>query len=428
MQVSVEITGGLQRKLTVQVPSDEIEQEVSSRLNSLKSKVNLKGFRKGKVPFDVVKQHYDGSVRQEVLENTMRQTWQEALVQEKLRPAGNPQFSPQQAETGKEFEYSVTFEVYPDIEFGSLEGVEIEKPVSEVLDIDIDKVVEKIQVQRITWNEVDREAKEEDQVILSFVGKIDGEAFEGGAAENHPLVLGSKTMIPGFEDQLMGAKAGESRNVEVNFPDDYAKAELAGKPAVFEINVQSVNEPVLPKIDEEFVKSFGVASGNIDELRSDISKNMQNELDQKLRETIKNNMLDVLIEKNELELPQTLIEKEIVALRGQYSQNMPDINEKDLPAELLETEARKRVKLGLLMSEIVQQEKIAASEDRLSKMLERLTESYEDSAAMIQQYRNDANTMRSIEALALEEAVVEYLLEKVTVTEKMMTFNEVMNP
>ncbi|VAW74320.1 Cell division trigger factor [hydrothermal vent metagenome] len=428
MQVSVEITGGLQRKLTVQVPSDEIEQEVSSRLNSLKSRVNLKGFRKGKVPFDVVKQHYDGSVRQEVLENTMRQTWQEAVVQEKLRPAGNPQFSPQQAESGKEFEYSVTFEVYPDIEFGSLEGVEIEKPVSEVLDLDIEKVVEKIRVQRVTWNEVDRAAKEEDQVVLNFVGKIDGEAFEGGAAENHPLVLGSKTMIPGFEEQLTGVKVGESRNVEVSFPDDYAKAELAGKPAIFEITVQSVNEPALPEINEEFVKSFGVASGDIAELRSDICKNMQSELDQKLRETAKNNILDVLIEKNELELPQTLIEKEIVALRSQYSQNMPDIKESDLPAELLETEARKRVKLGLLMSEIVQQEKIEVNEDRLSRVLERLAESYEDSAAMIQQYRNDENAMRSIEALALEEAVVEYLLEKVTVTEKMMTFDEVMNP
>ncbi len=428
MQVSVEITGGLQRKLTVQVPSDEIEQEVSSRLNSLKSKVNLKGFRKGKVPLDVVKQHYDGSVRQEVLEETMRQTWQDAIVQEKLRPAGTPQFSPQHAETGKEFEYSVTFEVYPEIEFGSFDGVEIEKPLCEVLDQDIDKVMEKIRIQRVTWNEVEREAKEEDQVVISFVGKIDGEAFEGGAAENHPLVLGSKSMIPGFEEQLMGVKTGDTRNVEVNFPDDYSKAELAGKPAVFEITVQSINEPVLPEVDEEFIKSFGVASGNIDELRGDINKNMQSELAQKLRETMKNKVLDVLIAKNDVELPYALVEKEIVALRDQYRQNMPNIKDSDLPVDILETEARKRVKLGLLMSEIVQKEKIEAKEDQVSKILDRLAESYEDSDTMIQQYRNDANAMRSIEALALEEAVVEHLLEKVTVTEKTMTFDEVMNP
>lgn len=428
MQVSVEITGGLQRKLTVQVPSDEIEQEVSSRLNSLKSKVNLKGFRKGKVPLDVVKQHYDGSVRQEVLEATMRQTWQEAIAQEKLRPAGTPQFSPQQAETGKEFEYSVTFEVYPEIEFGSLDGIELEKPICEVLELDIDKVVEKIRIQRVTWNEVDREAKEEDQIVISFVGKIDGEAFEGGAADSHPLVLGSKSMIPGFEEQLMGVKTGETRDVEVTFPEDYSKAELAGKPAVFEISVQSINESVLPEVDEEFVKSFGVASGNVDELRSDISKNMQSELDQKLRETMKSKILDVLIEKNDVELPQALIEKEIVALRNQYRQNMPDIKESDLPADILETEARKRVKLGLLMSEIIQQEKIEAKEEQVSKILDRLAESYEDSESMIQQYRNDANAMRSIEAMALEEAVVEYLLERITVKEKTMTFDEVMNP
>lgn len=428
MQVSVEVTGGLQRKLTIQVPSEEIEQEVSNRLNSLKSKVNLKGFRKGKVPLDVVKKHYDGSVRQDVLEATMRQTWQEAVIQEKLRPAGTPQFSPQQAETGKEFEYSVTFEVYPEISIGSLEGVELEKPSCEIEETDIDKVIEKIQVQRVTWNEVDREAKEEDQVIISFVGKIDGEAFEGGAAENHPLVLGSGTMIPGFEEKIMGAKAGDSRDIEVPFPEDYSKAELAGKPAIFEISVESVNEPVLPELNEEFVKSFGVESGDIEELRGDIKKNMQTELDQKLRDTMKNKILDVLVEKNEVELPQTLIEKEIAALRSQYQQNMPNVQEADLPAELLETEARKRVKLGLLMSEIIQQQKIEAKEERISGILNRMAETYEDPGQLIQQYRNDANAMRSIEALALEEAVVEYLLDQVKVTKKSMSFEEVMHP
>ena len=427
MQVSVEVTGGLQRKLTVQVPSDQIEQEVNDRLNSLKSKVNLKGFRKGKVPLDVVKQHYDGSVRQDVLEATMRQTWQEAIIQEKLRPAGAPQFSPQQAESGKEFEYSVTFEVYPDIEFASLDDVEIETLNATVEDEDIDKVMEKIRIQRVTWNEVDREAKEEDQVIISFVGKIDGEAFEGGSAENHPLVLGSETMIPGFEEQLDGIKTGETRDVKVTFPEDYSKAELAGKEAVFEVTAQSVNEPVLPEINEDFVKSFGVESGSIDQLRQDIRKNMEAELAQKLRETTKNRILDALVEKNEVELPLALIEKEIVALRQQYKQNMPNIKDSDLPADILETEARKRVKLGLLMSEIVQQEKIEASEERISKLLARLAEGYEDPEQMIQQYRNDTNAMRSIEALALEEAVVEHLLDKVKVNEKTLPFDEVMN-
>ena len=428
MQVSVETTNGLQRKMTVQVPNEEIEQEVSTRLNSLKSKVSLKGFRKGKVPLAVIKEHYDGSVRQEVLEALVQRTWQEAVVQEKLRPAGAPQIDPKASEAGEQFEYCATFEVYPEISLADIDGEKIEKPVCEVADSDIDTVLEKIQVQRVTWNEVDREAKEEDRVTINFLGKIDDVAFEGGAAENHPLVLGSETMIPGFEEQLIGIKGGETRDIEVTFPENYSKAELGGKTAIFEITAQSVAEPVLPEINEEFVKSFGVESGSVDQLRTDIKGNMEAELDQKLRDVVKNLVLDILVAKNDFDLPTALIDKEILALREQYRKSMPNMKDSDMPADLLEEEARKRVKLGLLISEVIQQDGIEAKEDRVSGILTRLAAGYEEPEKLVQQYRADANAMRSIEALAMEEEVVEHLLGKLSVTEKTKSFDEVMNP
>lgn len=428
MQVSVEQTGSLERKVTVQVPAERVEDEVTNRLRNLARRVRMDGFRPGKVPFKVVKKRYDGQVRGEVLSDLVQQTLSEALRQENLQPAGGPRIEPKSMEPGKGLEYDAVFEIYPQIELASLSGAEVEKPVAEVSDADVDKMIDKLRTQRATWSQVDREAREADQITVNFEGSIDGEVFPGGKGEQVPIVLGSGSMIEGFEAQLEGAKAGEHRTVEVRFPDDYRAQEVAGKDAKFEVDVVEVAEPVLPEVDEDFARAFGVNEGGAEGLRKEVRGNMERELEQKIRAKVKEQVLDRLLEANEIEVPKALVDEEITRMMSQATGKSPEeLKGLNLPRDMFEDRARKRVALGLLIGEVIKSNEIQLDADRVSSTLSRVASSYEDPEEVMQAYRKNPSLRNDLEAHVMEEQVVDLLLGQMNVKEKRQAFDDLMN-
>ncbi len=426
MQVSVESTGNLERKMTVQVPAEQIENEVTKRLQSLAREVKLDGFRPGKVPFKVVKKRFDSRVREEVMNEVMQRTFYEALTEQKINPAGGPHIEPTNIKAGEALEYIATFEVYPEIELADLSDVTIEQPVVEVADADMDKMLEKLQVQRTSFKEVDRPAQETDQVIINFEGSIDGEAFAGNKAEDTPLVLGSGQMIPGFEDQLIGASAGEHRTLDISFPEDYHGKEVAGKQAVFEVDVNKVNEAELPEMNDEFARVFGADS--LDALREEVRANMQRETKQRAREQVKKQVLDALVEKNEIDLPNALVDHEIDNMVKQSMQNQPEaMQNMKLPREIFESQARRRVSLGLLMGEVAKQNNIEVDPDKVSSLIDEIAATYDQPEEVKRAYHTRQDLRSNIEGLALEEQVVDHVLSIMKTEEKAVSFEELGN-
>ncbi|MCG7814111.1 trigger factor, partial [Alteromonas sp. MCA-1] len=301
MQVSVETTQGLERRLTITVPADTVDSAVKSRLQQLAKTQRINGFRPGKVPVNVIKKRFGQAVRQEVAGDVMQQNFYQAVIQEKIQPAGMPKFELTKDEDGQDLEFTASFEVYPEVEVKGVSDIEIEKPVVEITDEDLDNMMETLQKQHATWKEVKRKAKKDDKVIIDFVGSIDGEEFEGGKAEDFALELGKDRMIPGFEKPLVGAKAGEEVTIEVTFPEDYHAENLKGKDAVFQTTVKKVEGLNLPKVDEEFAKLFGVEEGGVDALKAEVRKNMQRELNQTLKAQVKEDVIAKLVEANEID-------------------------------------------------------------------------------------------------------------------------------
>jgi trigger factor len=428
MQVSVETTNGLERKMTVQVPAERIEDEVNSRLRDLARRVRLHGFRPGKVPFKVVKQQYHNQVRGEVLSEVMQQSFQEAVIQEKLHPAGGPTIEPVNTQPGEALEYSATFEVYPEIVLAAFDDVSIQRPVAEVTDADVEAMIEKLRKQRTTWDPVERAAADGDQVTISFEGTIDGEPFSGGKAENVPLVLGSASMIPGFEDQLAGAKAGESRTVDVTFPEEYPREEVAGKEARFQVDVVTVSEAKLPEADDEFARTFGIAEGGMDALRKEVRANMERELNDKIRAKLKQQVMDAILEKNELDVPAALVDQEIDRAMEQAKEQQPEtMRNMQLPRELFEESAQRRVKLGLLLGEILRANDIKVDTDRVRTTLESLAGTYDNPQEVIDAYRKNRSLMQELEGHVLEEQIVDFVLEQAQVVDQPASFEELAN-
>jgi len=423
MQVSVESTGNLERKMTVQIPSEQIESEVTTRLQSLAREVKLDGFRPGKVPFKVVKKRFDGRVRQEVMSEVMQRTFYEALTEEKINPAGGPHIEPINMKAGEALEYVATFEVYPEITLADMSESEVELPVVEVGDEDLDKMLDKLRTQRATFKEVDRAAQESDEITISFEGTVEGEAFAGNKAENTPLVLGSGQMIAGFEDKLTGASAGEHRRFEITFPEDYQGKEVAGKQAVFEVDVVKVSEAELPELNDEFATIFGAES--IAAFRDEVRSNMQREAKQRIREKVKQQVLDAILEKNELELPKALIDNEIDSMMQQSMANQPDsMKNMQLPREIFESQARRRVALGLLLNEVAKQNEIVVDAGRVDSLIQNVAATYDQPEEVIQAYRTRQDLKSSIEGLALEEQVVDHVLSTMKTEEKTVSFEE----
>lgn len=429
MQVSVETTQGLGRRLSITVPADTIKQAVKKELINAAKSVRIDGFRKGKVPMNIVEQRYGASVRQDVLGEAMQRSFVDAIIKEKINPAGAPNYVPGEYKEGEDFTFAVEFEVYPEVELKGLENIEVEKPVVEVNDEDVDAMLDTLRKQQATWKETDRAAEAEDRVTVDFTGSIDGEEFEGGKASDFVLAMGQGRMIPGFEEGLVGHKAGEEFSIDVNFPEDYHAENLKGKAAKFAIVLKKVEERELPELTEEFIKRFGVADGSVAGLRTEVRKNMERELKGAVRNRIKSQAIEGLVSANEIDVPAALIDGEIDVLCRQAAQRFGG-NEKqalELPRELFEEQAKRRVVVGLLLGEVISTNDLKADEDRVKTLIEEMASAYEDPSEVIEFYSKNKELMNNMRNVALEEQAVEALLAKAKVTEKATTFSELMN-
>lgn len=432
MQVSIETTSGLERRLKVAVEEDRIADAVQNRLKEMTRTVKLKGFRAGKVPLKVVEQHYGQQVRQEIVGDVLQSSFYEAVTQEKLRPAGTPTFDDLTNEPGEGLEYTATFEVYPEVAIADLAKETIERPVCEINDNDVEAMIENIRKQNTIWETADRAAVEGDQVTLDFKGTIDGEVFEGGEGQGMKITLGQGRMIAGFEDGLTGAKAGDDVMLDLTFPENYQAEQLAGKPVQFEVHVTGVEAPALPEVDAEFAKKLGVEDGNLDKMREEIRGNMQRELESKIKSRLKEGVMNKLLETHKIDVPAALIESESQALMNQMMQNLTSqgMSQQDLKLDpaMFNDEADRRVKLGLIMGEIVRTHELKVDPDKVKAMVESIAAPYEHPEEVVKWYYADKNRMAEVESLVFEEQVVDWVMDQAKVEEKIYIFNDLMNP
>lgn len=431
MQVSVEASQGLERTLTITVAAEVFEKEFDSRIRQLSKTQRVDGFRPGKVPASVIMKRFGPAVENEVAGEVMQRNFFEAIVAEKLNPAGAPEVAPQPRKKGEEFVFTAKFEVYPEVELADLAELSVETETAEVTDADLDKMIETLRKQHGEWSAVETEAADGHQVTVDFEGSIDGEVFEGGKAEGFQIVLGSGRMIPGFESGIEGNKVDSEFDIEVNFPEEYHAENLKGKAATFAIKLTKVEEQILPEITEEFVKKFGVESGDIAELKVDVKNNMQRELTQVLKGGVKDVVLSALVEANEIEVPQALVANEVETLRKQamerYAQQMDPNNLPELPAELFSEQAIKRVKVGLLLGEVIKANELKVDPAKVTAMIDTAAASYENPAEVVEYYKNNKEMMQNMENVALEEQAVDFIIEKAKVTEANKSFDDVMN-
>ena len=424
MQVTVEAGEGLVRKLVVQVPSETVAVEVDSRLQSLKGRVRVDGFRPGKVPLKIIRQRYGESVLYEVAGEIIQKTFRDALEQENLKPAGEPTIRDEVIKPGEPLQYTAEFEVFPEVTLAPVADLKLVKTVSEVTDDDVEKMLDTLRKQQQDWQEVDRVSQDGDRITVNFVGKTDGEVFDGGSADNVPVVLGSGSMIPGFEEQLLGKSKGDEFSFEVTFPEDYQATDLAGKPAEFAVTVVKVEESALPELDDEFAARFGVTEGGMDRLRADVRDNMERELELRIRTDLKADVMDKLLAANPVDVPSAMVQDEAESLkRSDQESGAPARDE-----EAYQKEARRRVQLGVLLGDLVKLANLQPSVDMVDQRLERMAKDYEDSAEFINHYKSNPQLMRSIETLVIEDMIVDWIAEQATVEEVKKTFDEVMNP
>ena len=428
MQVSVESTGNIQRKLTVTVPADQIDGEVESRLKSLRGRVRIDGFRPGKVPLSVVSQQYGDSVYQEVLGEIFQKTYNEAIEQEGLRVAGQPEIAPENLERGKDLTYTATVDVYPEFEIASMEGLEIKRPKASILKKDIDTMIENLRSQQKEWVDVERACADGDTVDIDFDGTIDGVAFEGGSAKDFSVELGAGRMLKDFEEGLVGMSAGEEKEITVAFPDEYPAENLKGKSAQFMLKVNVVKEAKLPEVDEAFIEKFGVDAGDMEAFRAEIKQNMKRELDQAVKNRVKQSVMDGLSELHDIDLPQALVTQEIGYVRNEMAENAGGADISSLPDEIFAEQASRRVKLGLIVGEIVTKNELKSDEKKVDEMLNTLASTYEEPEQLIEYYKTNPQAMQTIQAAVMEEMIVDWVIEQANVVDEKMKFADLMNP
>jgi len=433
MQVSIETTSGLERRLTVNLPAEIVDQEVDKRLQQAAKNVRLNGFRKGKVPMKVVRQRFGAGVRQEVVGDMLGRSFYDAVQKEDVKPAGQPSIEVVKSEPGENLEYVATFEVYPEVELIDLASVSVERPVAEVNDKDVDNMVDVLRKQQQDWKETKRKAQKGDRVTIDFVGRKDGEEFEGGKAEGQQLVLGSGQMIPGFEDGILGMKPGEEQDIDVTFPEDYQAEELRGAAVTFSIKVTASEKPELPALDEEFFKSYGVEEGGEDKFREEVRNNMQRELKNAALNKVKTQVMDQLFEKHQVELPAALVAGEVRTLRGQMVQQFGgQISAEDaakmLPDTMFEDQAKRRVVLGLVVGEIVKQNKLSVDADRVKAKVEELASTYQQPEEVVEYYYSNRELLSGVESVVLEDQVVDFVLNTAEVKEVKSSYDDVIKP
>ena len=431
MRVSVETTSGLERRLTVGVPADRVDSAVDKRLQDAARSARLPGFRPGKVPFKVMKQRFGAGVRQEVLGEVISQSFQEAVMSENLRPAGQPSIEARKIDAGQDVEYTATFEVFPVVEVNSLDDLSIEKPVADVTDADIDDIIEVFRKQQGKLVSVDRAAAEGDTVIIDFQGSREGEAFDGGSGEGTVLELGSGRMIPGFEDGLIGASADEQKTLNLTFPKDYQSEDLAGAAVEFEVKVKEVQEVELAPVDEALFAQYGLAEGTEEDFRAEVKQNMERELRNAVEAYVKNQVMDAIVAAHtDLELPSALIGQEISAMRQQMFQQFGGAAPQDLdlttilPDEMFSEQAERRVKLGLVVAEMISQFELSAEPAKVREAIEDIASTYQDPEEVINWYYSENEQLAGIESRVLENAVTEKLLLAAAIAEVECTYQD----
>lgn len=429
LQFTLENAGGLKRSMKVAVPAAPIETEIGKRLQQLAKTTRMNGFRPGKVPFKVVTNRFASGVRQEVVGETLQSTFYQAMAKQELLPAGLPKIEITCNEAGKDLEYQANFEVYPHIDLAGLGGLTLQKEVVEIADEDIDRMAETLRKQRTTWNPVERGAGDGDKVKLDLDATVDGEKFAGGSAKDVALIIGANSMPDGFEDQLKGLSSGDEKAITVTLPATYPEEKYASRPATFQVRVRQVEEPVLPELDEAFIKAFGVEDGSMAGFRQELRNNMQRELDSRLYRTMKNRVFDLLLENNRADLPEALVEAELHKMmhQGQGHQHAHDHDHRDATAEQ-RTTAEKRVALGLVLAEIVRQQSISPDAELVRKEVEKIAAPFEDKDMVINWYYDQEERLGDIRNMVLENQVVDWMIGQMKIEAKPAGFQDVMNP
>ena len=427
MQVTVETTAGLERKMRVVVPSERVEVLVTEKIKQTAKQAKINGFRPGKVPLREVKRRFGAGIRQEVSSEMIQSTYGEALQKEDINPAGTPKIEEVNIEEGKDLEYTAVFEVFPEIEVSGLESIEVERLSSSIEEADLEKMIDTLREQRLVYAETDRAAAEKDQVNLDFEGFLEDEPFEGGKAEGTDLVLGSGSMIPGFEDGLTGLKADEEKDLKLTFPENYQAENLAGQEVLFKIKVNKVSEPELPELNDEFFEQFDVKEGGAEAFRKEVTNNMKRELDSAIKAKVKDQVMDGLSDNNEVDLPQSLIDQEVNRMRQEAVQQFGGGAQFDpsmLPAEMFSEQAQKRVKIGLIVSAIVDKNSLEADAEKVRETIEEMASTYQEPEEVINYYYSNEQQLSQIQNMVLEGQIVDFVLESAKVTDKIVSYDE----
>ena len=429
MQVSVEKTSELSRKMTVSVPEAVVQEKMAVRLKSLARDVKIDGFRPGKVPQQVVKKMFGDRVRGEIASDLINETYFDAIEGQDLKPVGHPHIQPLDEVDG--FKYTAVFEVYPEISLEGVAQLEVLRPVATVNDSDVDQMIEKLRAQQQTWHIVDRPALKHDNITISFSGTSEGENFTDGRVEDFQVVCGSKKMIPGFEENLLGLEVGVHKTFTLNFPEEYGNEQLAGKTAEFDVDVIKVEELLLAEIDEVFVKAYGIEDGSVESFRADVKNNMERELELVLRGKLKGSVMDALFERIPLTIPNSLVDSEIENLMKPYietaKRQKKNLDELQLPRDMFEVRAKRRVALGLILGEIIQKNAIKLDGDKVRSTIEDMAKSYERPQDVVNWYYTDESRLNEVQQMVLEDQAIEWLVAQAKVSDEQVNFSDVMD-
>ena len=429
MMVSIESTGALERRMSLQVSAQQVSEAINTRLQSLSRKVRINGFRPGKVPVAVVKQQYGLAVRQEVVEDLVQKAFSDAATEQKINPAGQARIEDLKDEEGQDLHFKAVFEVYPEIKVQGIEKLSINRPKVEVAESDIDAMIDNLRRQQATYSKIERAAQENDRVTIDFEGAIDGVAFDGGKGTNFPVVLGAGRMLPDFEAGIYGMTAGQTKQVPVKFPEDYGSENLAGKTATFTITALTVEESQLPEATDEFAVNFGISEGGIAKLREEVAGNMRRELAEKIRGRVRKQLFDGLLEANKFDVPKALVSNEADEMQQDAARQMgiKDVSKLPPAGDRFQESASKRVALSLLLAEVMKQSGVTLDRARVQARLQEMVQNYSDPVRALKAYAENREAQRHIENLVLEDQLIEWLLERAKITEQPSSFKDLMN-
>ncbi|MCK5871791.1 MAG: trigger factor [Methylococcales bacterium] len=421
MQVSVEQTSELSRKMTVQISEEALQEKVDARLKSLKSEVKIDGFRPGKIPLSLIKKRYGEKVRGEVAGELVQSSYYEALQKQELRPVNMPHIHPIKQDAG--IGYTAEFEVYPEISLEGIDAIEAKRPISTIEPSDFDEMVEKLRHHKVSWESVERPSTDKDRVTIHFSGTAEGEDFTNGKVENFEVELGQNQMIPGFEAQLLNLEVGAHKSFELTFPEIYAgNPKLNSKTANFDVEVIKIEAPKLPDVNDDFVKEYGIETGDVEAFYNDVRANMENELQRALSGELKEYVLDALYDQLKVTLPKALVDQEISTLMKPYIEAMEKQGQKpeemDLPHDIFEERAKKRVGLGLILAEIIQQQHITVDNEKLRTTVQEITENYDNPEEALAWYFDDEKRLEDVKQMVLEEQTVEWLTEQMIMSDE----------